>query len=141
MGGHPQPANPKLVLRLIAGANPFLLVEEMMTEQIAAQGDGDATPPRYLNRKDASAYLRRVFGVSYTPGSLQQFDILGTGPGAFKALSVIIYPLRVSSIPISAFEASCDLFKCDVTLDAYAWRNHSCFLQADRVFILYSSLP
>jgi hypothetical protein len=49
------------------------------------------TSPRFLTRDDASAYIRRVYGASYKPETLQYFDLRGKGPGSFKLGKQVVY--------------------------------------------------
>ncbi|WP_027152209.1 hypothetical protein [Mesorhizobium sp. WSM2561] len=47
--------------------------------------------PRRLRRKDASAYLLTVHGVSRTPKTLAKYAVTGGGPRYHKANNVPFY--------------------------------------------------
>jgi hypothetical protein len=60
-----------------------------MTNQIAFYDE----PPRFLSRADASEYLLRNYGVSYTVGTLCHLDCLGKGPGASRIGRQAVYAI------------------------------------------------
>jgi hypothetical protein len=52
------------------------------------------TSPKYLRPRDASAYLRTVFGIKRTPNTLCKDRCLGGGPEFVRFGREVLYPVE-----------------------------------------------